>query len=441
MSRLSSFLSSIKIEDILASPPSTSDSATVIKLKTNPPKSSSDLSNFLSTISLDYTGCSSSAENQKISPPFDSDSDSDSDSDASSDDEEDDDSEDSEDSEDDTSNTATVTNTGRRSSSELLKNEALLTPFLDVANSLCLPCNTNCCFSGDCTINIPINVVLSERVNFFRPMGQPAPSDTERRVTISRILKKQFVKDNVGNDHYFKLDDGRMLCPASFVRLIGLSNSPDISKAPGQFLRLMKACIIDEDELEMLANGKIKLTADEKFLPIRAFQEAFIEDLAQYYSDALPAVKSKNGSTETKQLAYKGKKALYEEMVFQCQTAMPPVPESHYGSYSTFKKTYLKMHRQKKVQLLGGKGGFETCAFCNHCIAIKRSAAKKRDRATIEILRALHRLHLKQQHIERQHCENFIFKCKNTYNEFGKLIFYYLNISHIFIYPIYYLKL
>ncbi len=91
------------------------------------------------------------------------------------------------------------------------------------------------------------------------------------------------------------------------------------------------------------------------------------------------------------------------------------------------------MHRQKKVQLLGGKGGFETCAFCNHCLAIKRSVAKKRDRATIEIMRALHRLHLKQQHIERQHCENFIFKCKNTYNEFGKLILYYLNISLIFI--------
>jgi hypothetical protein len=81
------------------------------------------------------------------------------------------------------------------------------------------------------------------------------------------------------------------------------------------------------------------------------------------------------------------------------------------------------------VQLMGGKGGFETCAFCNHCIAMKRSAAAKRDRATIDIIRALQRLHLKQQAIERQHCDNFVYKCKTEYNDISM----YLHIKTVLI--------
>ena len=68
--------------------------------------------------------------------------------------------------------------------------------------------------------------------------------------------------------------------------------------------------------------------------------------------------------------------------------------------------------------LLGGtKSGFETCAICNHCIAMKQSAVKRRDRQTIDRVRALQRIHLKQQQVERQHCDNYIHLAKHEYND------------------------
>ena len=78
------------------------------------------------------------------------------------------------------------------------------------------------------------------------------------------------------------------------------------------------------------------------------------------------------------------------------------------------------MKNLKKVQLLGGKSGFDTCAFCNNCIALRKKAASQRDNQLMDIIRALQRLHLKQQQIERQHCENWIHYAKTQYNELGE---------------------
>jgi hypothetical protein len=78
------------------------------------------------------------------------------------------------------------------------------------------------------------------------------------------------------------------------------------------------------------------------------------------------------------------------------------------------------MHELGKIQLLGGKSGFETCSICNHCIALKQAAVGRRDRQTIDIVRALQRIHLKQQQIERQHCENYIHRAKTSFNELGE---------------------
>ena len=290
-----------------------------------------------------------------------------------------------------------------------------MTPFVDIANALALPCNSNCCLNRSCTQDLSIRLVLQERTYIYGSVDEPAPKDSEKSKIIKKALNEKFVKDSNGK-HHFLINGNCRLCPAAYVRVAGLSKFQDFSKAPGQFLRLFNKHVQGDNELDELSEKKIRLKADEKFTPIRGFQEGFISDIALYFSDTLPTVKNPKGSTETKQLPYKYIKDLYEEMKFQCQTTSPPIPESVYGSLGTFKKTYNKLYRLGKIQLLGGKGGFETCSFCNHCIAMKRSAAAKRDRATIDIIRALQRLHMKQQSIERQHCDNFVYKCKTEYN-------------------------
>lgn len=213
----------------------------------------------------------------------------------------------------------------------------------------------------------------------------------------------------------------KKLCAAGFARTVGLLHTPDISKAPGQYRRLINGHLRGVDKLALLANAKIKLDKEDKFTSIKGFIEAFITDIAKYYSDTLPSVKSeKHGTTETKQLPYKHIQDLYEELKIQCATAEIPIPASLYGSLSTFTKVYKKMKRRGLVQLVGGKSGFDTCAICNHCLAMKQSAVAMRDRQTIDIIRSLQRIHIKQQQIERQHCDNFILECKTKYNELGE---------------------
>ena len=188
--------------------------------------------------------------------------------------------------------------------------------------------------------------------------------------------------------------DKHQFCTAGFARVIGLSNSVDISEAPGQFRRLINEHLSGKSSLEMLATAKIKLDKNQKFTVMKGFIEAFITGLAKYYSDSLPSTKSEKALTEAKQLPYRFINDMFDELVFQCETARTPIPSSDYGSLTLFKKVFKKMQRAGKVQLVGGKSGFDTCAFCNYCLAMKKSAVAKRDRQLIDIVRTFQRIHL-----------------------------------------------
>ena len=293
-----------------------------------------------------------------------------------------------------------------------------MTSFVDVANSLGRPCNSNCFLDRSCAAKIPLQAVLEERVQFFNPIGVPAPTEKEKAEKILKFLLEKSERDLKSN-LCFRIDKYGV-CPAGFLRVLGLSSSLDLSRAPGQFRRLMQGHLAGLTPAELLESKHIKLDREEKFTEIKGFQEAFITDLAEYFSDALPTVKSDKASTETKQMPYKSVSDVFDELCSQCSTADPPVPESIRGSLSTFKKVFKKMRKLGKIQLLGGKSGFDTCAFCNHCLAMRKTAAAKRDRQLMDIIRALQRMHLKQQQIERQHCENFIHYAKTQYNELGE---------------------
>ena len=171
MSRITDFLNSIKIEDVLQSPASASDSKMLSELrKHDPPKTSEGLTNFLSNISLEYIGCKSENISEEASSDSDSGSDSDNDSSEESDNCTDSDNETKFDGDKfPEENAANDTNNGGRRSNDIIKKEALLTPFIDLVNSLAVPCNSNCCFRGECTDKLPMNIVGAERIKFFGP--------------------------------------------------------------------------------------------------------------------------------------------------------------------------------------------------------------------------------------------------------------------------------
>jgi hypothetical protein len=205
------------------------------------------------------------------------------------------------------------------------------------------------------------------------------------------------------------------MCTAGFLRLLGVTNSTEISKAPGQWRRLIKGYREGKSEHELLSKDKLELDAGESFTEKEGHASAYILEVAEYFSESLPAVPSENSNVYIKVVPYKSVKDVFSEYQYQCDVALPRVLESNRASYSTFLRAWNKLHDSELVKLLGGKGAFQTCAICNHCIEIKKSAACKREQSTIDVIRKISRMHLLQQQTERQHAENVIHACKTMF--------------------------
>jgi hypothetical protein len=112
-----------------------------------------------------------------------------------------------------------------------------------------------------------MSLIFEERQRFFNPVGQPAPNDREKASRTLDYFDHKMRKDQKGNLTFYIGEN--KLCLAGFARVIGLTNSPDISKAPGQFRRLLAGCLNGVDKLQLLADQKIKLDSNDKFTEIR----------------------------------------------------------------------------------------------------------------------------------------------------------------------------
>jgi hypothetical protein len=153
----------------------------------------------------------------------------------------------------------------------------------------------------------------------------------------------------------------RRVCTAAFLRIIGLSHELEVSKAPGQFLRLSKGVFSGKSEAELRAEEKIKLDSKEKFSMVKGFHKAYISEYCMYYADAIPAVRSKKSGVFVKGVPFRKKIDFYRDFCYGCAAATPPIPKSMRGSYQTFNRAFTEMYKDELVTLLGGKGSFQTC--------------------------------------------------------------------------------
>jgi len=259
---LADFMSSIKVEDILTKQgnakkdiSSSGDLSNLISgLQSNPPKDEISLADFLGKVEK-------SLENQPsyclpCSPSSSS---------GQSDGDEEDVVEEGDDVEEDPEQIVESNKNGRRSNEDL-KFDALLAPFADICFNLAVPCTSRCHLNKNCT-NISMSLIFEERQRFFNPVGQPAPNDREKASRTLDYFDHKMRKDQKGNLTFYIGEN--KLCLAGFARVIGLTNSPDISKAPGQFRRLLAGCLNGVDKLQLLADQKIKLDSNDKFTEIR----------------------------------------------------------------------------------------------------------------------------------------------------------------------------
>ena len=205
--------------------------------------------------------------------------------------------------------------------------------------------------------------------------------------------------------------DNHNVCTSAFLRLLGATSSADMTKAPGQWTRLIKGFINKSSDDTLLSKDSIKLDSEQEFTMKRGHVKAYCNEVAQYFCDYLPTVSSDDGSTNALQVPYGTIKSFFAEYEFHCNAI--GIPREARASYQTFVRAFNELRKDGIVILLGGKSGMNTCALCNNVTAIKRSACCKRDTITRDALLKLSRLHLSQQATERQHAENFIKLAKN----------------------------
>jgi hypothetical protein len=297
---------------------------------------------------------------------------------------------------------------GGRKSAEDGKNFAFNTPIMEALSDIYQPCNHLCHLSGFCTKPISGSAILDLRNKYFRIAGKDAPKDKERGQLIMEYIRNA-KKDDDGNLSF--IVDNHKVCTPAFLRLLGVTSSSDMTKAPGQWTRLIKGFLNKDSDKALLSAADIKIDSEDEFTLKRGHVKAFCNEVAEFFCDYLPTVASEDGSTHAMQVPYGTIKSFFAEYEYHCNTS--GIPKELRASYQTFVRAFNELRRDGIVILLGGKSGMNTCSLCNNVTAIKRSACCKRDTITRDALLKLSRLHLAQQATERQHAENYIKLAKN----------------------------
>jgi hypothetical protein len=124
------------------------------------------------------------------------------------------------------------------SSDDAMKYNAFHTPI-----GLLARCNPSTCpYGGKCINKMTMDDIMDFKVSFWGEIDGDAPSRSTRRLLILNILRnainrrsKTFQFTFGGRDH-----DNSLVCEAGFLIALGLSNNPNASKAPSQWINTKK---------------------------------------------------------------------------------------------------------------------------------------------------------------------------------------------------------
>lgn len=110
----------------------------------------------------------------------------------------------------------------------------------DIPRMRMAKCSSSTChLDGTCVELTTIQDMETMVTDFWDDADCAAPSSETRRLKILDILRRSF-RPNKKEFHFYagcKDKDNREVCEAAYLILLGLSNSPHVSKAPGQWKR------------------------------------------------------------------------------------------------------------------------------------------------------------------------------------------------------------
>lgn len=279
-----------------------------------------------------------------------------------------------------------------RSSDSALKNYAFDMPRMSIGR-----CSSDCGFGGNCVGQTTIDEMATMVIDFWDESDCEAPSSQTRRVKVLKILRSAF-RPNDGTFQFFagcKEKDNRRVCEAGFLILLGISNSPNASKAPGQWKRMKKYVSSGKDAagIEYKSQSEEKLMKAESKGNKMKSALTFIEYFAQEFGDTIPGAEGNEviipltiqnnnkllfhtlgGGKNVYVAPFVDLRSFWEE--YCAYHAHQQTQPSDVAALSTFCAAFNVLSETKGIKKLKAKGTFNTCEICNNASDLLKNKSK-----------------------------------------------------------------
>ena len=156
-----------------------------------------------------------------------------------------------------------------------------------------LSCNPSVCkLGGNCVQNSTIADMRNMVNDFWGNFEDPAPSSKTRQLLILSILRSAYRPDSQEFHFYAgnKTSNNRRVCEAGYLILLGISNNPNASAAPRQWVHIKKYVKSGQEAagIQYSTQNEHKLLKAEAKCTKFKSAKTFIEFFAKEFGDTIP---------------------------------------------------------------------------------------------------------------------------------------------------------
>jgi hypothetical protein len=156
-----------------------------------------------------------------------------------------------------------------------------------------LSCNPSVCkLGGTCVQNSTIADMRNMVKDFWGHTEDPAPSSKTRQLLILNILRSAYRPDSQEFHFYAgnKTSNNRRVCEAGYLILLGISNNPNASAAPRQWVHIKKYVKSGQEAagIQYSTQNEHKLLKAEAKCTKFKSAKTFIEFFAKEFGDTIP---------------------------------------------------------------------------------------------------------------------------------------------------------
>ena len=267
---------------------------------------------------------------------------------------------------------------------------------LNISNILKAKCDINC-KDKKCMQTVSMHKVDELQTNFWGSINSSVfPSRKKRLEKIHKELEKHY--NSSKQSFSFMLDKNTEVCEASYLAMLGLSNTYNKFRSPNPWIGARKILLEFGSFEKYMVDGLEKESNSSKEEKCIAYIKNFIETNC----DELPIA----GMEGVKVLPFATKQSFYDEYVTDARYG---ISLDDVACLKTFVRALKKF--KKSVRFMRCKGNFSKCEICSNAAYLLRTNTKlpKEQR---DIILHYRRIHLKQQLAERIYCEQN--KTKNS---------------------------